>query len=142
MTIKSQHIASETGLCILTVSSVLSKSNYRVSEPIRKKVLPAAHTRSGAAFARSSISDSDCRSPVIEMGTLAAEARKEEEEIKAKGSLITRETCGAPENLRTHEKPESRTLFRHVLFRYYARGNPGLKSMRVWIPYIQSSTPK
>ena len=62
--------------------------------------------------------------PVIEMGGLAAElllkqlaeGRKEEEEIKAKGQLIIRETCGAPEDSRTREEPDSRTLFRRVLF--------------------------
>lgn len=62
--------------------------------------------------------------PVIEMGGVAAElllkqiaeGRKEEDEIKVKGQLIIRETCGAPEANRTHEEPDSRTLFRRVLF--------------------------
>ncbi len=62
--------------------------------------------------------------PVIEMGGVAAElllnqiaeGRKEEEEIKVKGQLIIRETCGAPEAIRTQQEPDSRTLFRRVLF--------------------------
>jgi DNA-binding LacI/PurR family transcriptional regulator len=62
--------------------------------------------------------------PVIEMGGVAAElllkqiseGRKEEEEIKVKGQLIIRETCGAPEASRTKQEPDSRTLFRRVLF--------------------------
>jgi LacI family transcriptional regulator len=62
--------------------------------------------------------------PVIEMGGVAAElllrqiaeGRKEEEEIKVKGQLIIRETCGASEEARTQEEPDSRTLFRRVLF--------------------------
>ena len=62
--------------------------------------------------------------PVIEMGGVAAElllnqiaeGRKEEEEIKVKGQLIIRETCGASEDIRTQEEPDSRTLFRRVLF--------------------------
>jgi len=62
--------------------------------------------------------------PVIEMGGVAAElllkqiaeGRKEEEEIKVKGQLIIRETCGAPEDSRTQQEPDSRTLFRRVLF--------------------------
>jgi DNA-binding LacI/PurR family transcriptional regulator len=62
--------------------------------------------------------------PVIEMGGVAAElllrqiaeGRKEEEEIKVKGQLIIRETCGAPEDIRTQQEPDSRTLFRRVLF--------------------------
>jgi len=62
--------------------------------------------------------------PVIEMGGVAAElllkqlaeGRKEEEEIKVKGQLIIRETCGAPEDRRTQQEPDSRTLFRRVLF--------------------------
>ncbi|HEU4745019.1 MAG TPA: LacI family DNA-binding transcriptional regulator [Anaerolineales bacterium] len=62
--------------------------------------------------------------PVIEMGSVAAElllrqvaeGRKEEEEIKVKGQLIIRETCGAPEASRTQQEPDSRTLFRRVLF--------------------------
>jgi DNA-binding LacI/PurR family transcriptional regulator len=61
--------------------------------------------------------------PVIEMGGVAAElllkqiaeGRKEEEEIKVKGQLIIRETCGAPEESRTQQEPDSRTLFRRVL---------------------------
>ena len=61
--------------------------------------------------------------PVIEMGGVAAElllkqiaeGRKEEEEIKVKGQLIIRETCGAPEASRTQQEPDSRTLFRRVL---------------------------
>ena len=62
--------------------------------------------------------------PVIEMGGVAAElllrqiaaGRKEEEEIKVKGQLIIRETCGTPEAGRTQQEPDSRTLFRRVLF--------------------------
>jgi LacI family transcriptional regulator len=62
--------------------------------------------------------------PVIEMGGVAAElllkqiaeGRKEEEEIKVKGQLIIRETCGAPAANRTRQEPDSRTLFRRVLF--------------------------
>ena len=62
--------------------------------------------------------------PVIEMGGVAAElllkqiaeGRKEEEEIKVKGQLIIRETCGAPEASRTQQEPDSRMLFRRVLF--------------------------
>ena len=62
--------------------------------------------------------------PVIEMGGVAAElllrqiaeGRKEEEEIKVKGQLIIRETCGTPEAERTQQEPDSRTLFRRVLF--------------------------
>jgi len=62
--------------------------------------------------------------PVIEMGGVAAElllkqiaeGRKEEVEIKVKGQLIIRETCGAPEDMRTQQEPDSRTLFRRVLF--------------------------
>ena len=62
--------------------------------------------------------------PVIEMGGVAAElllrqiaeGRKEEEEIKVKGQLIIRETCGTPEADRTQQEPDSRTLFRRVLF--------------------------
>ncbi len=62
--------------------------------------------------------------PVIEMGGVAAElllnqiaeGRKEEEEIKVKGQLIIRETCGTPEASRTQQEPDSRTLFRRVLF--------------------------
>jgi DNA-binding LacI/PurR family transcriptional regulator len=62
--------------------------------------------------------------PVIEMGGVAAElllkqiaeGRKEEEEIKVKGQLIIRETCGAPEASRTQQEPDSRILFRRVLF--------------------------
>ena len=62
--------------------------------------------------------------PVIEMGGVAAElllrqiaeGRKEEEEIKVKGQLIIRETCGAPKASRTQQEPDSRTLFRRVLF--------------------------
>jgi len=60
--------------------------------------------------------------PVIEMGGVAAElllnqiteGRKEEEEIKVKGQLIIRETCGAPESIRTQQEPDGRTLFRRV----------------------------
>jgi len=60
--------------------------------------------------------------PVIEMGGVAAElllnqitdGRKEEEEIKVKGQLIVRETCGAPESIRTQQEPDARTLFRRV----------------------------
>jgi len=62
--------------------------------------------------------------PVIEMGGVAAElllqqvaqGRKEEEEIKVRGKLFIRETCGAPEDRRTPPEPDSRTLFRRVLF--------------------------
>ena len=62
--------------------------------------------------------------PVIEMGGVAAElllkqiaeGRKEEDEIKVKGQLIIRETCGAPEASQTQQEPDSRTLFRRVLF--------------------------
>lgn len=62
--------------------------------------------------------------PVIEMGGVAAElllkqiaeGRKEEQEIKVKGQLIIRETCGAPEASRTQPEPDSRILFRRVLF--------------------------
>src|SRR5215216_5712372 len=62
--------------------------------------------------------------PVIEMGGVAAElllkqvaeGRKEEDEIKVKGQLIIRETCGAPEASRTQAEPDTRTLFRRVLF--------------------------
>jgi LacI family transcriptional regulator len=62
--------------------------------------------------------------PVIEMGGVAAElllnqiseGRKEEEEIKVKGQLIIRETCGAPEASRTQQEADSRTIFRRVLF--------------------------
>lgn len=62
--------------------------------------------------------------PVIEMGGVAAElllkqiaeGRKEEEEIKVKGQLIVRETCGAPAASRTQQEPDARTLFRRVLF--------------------------
>ena len=62
--------------------------------------------------------------PVIEMGGVAAElvlkqiaeGRKEEEEIRVKGQLIIRDTCGAPEASRTQEEPDNRTLFRRVLF--------------------------
>jgi len=62
--------------------------------------------------------------PVIEMGGVAAElllrqiaeGRKEEEEIKVKGQLIIRETCGAPTASRTQQEPDSRILFRRVLF--------------------------
>jgi len=62
--------------------------------------------------------------PVIEMGGVAAElllrqiaeGRKEEEEIKVKGQLIVRETCGTPESSQTHQEPDARTLFRRVLF--------------------------
>ena len=60
--------------------------------------------------------------PVIEMGGVAAElllnqiteGRKEEEELKVKGQLIIRETCGAPESIRTQQEPDTRTLFRRV----------------------------
>ena len=63
--------------------------------------------------------------PVIEMGGVAAElllrqiaeGRKEEEEIKVKGQLIIRETCGTPEVSRTQQEPDPRTLFRRVLFK-------------------------
>ena len=62
--------------------------------------------------------------PVIEMGGVAAalllnqiaEGRKEEEEIKVKGQLIVRETCGAPEALQTQQELDSRRLFRRVQF--------------------------
>jgi DNA-binding LacI/PurR family transcriptional regulator len=62
--------------------------------------------------------------PVIEMGGVAAElllkqiaeGRKEEEEIKVKGQLIIRETCGAPVANQTQQEPDARTLFRRVLF--------------------------
>jgi LacI family transcriptional regulator len=62
--------------------------------------------------------------PVIEMGGVAAElllkqiaeGRKEAEELKVQGQLIIRETCGAPEASRTQQEPDSRTLFRRVLF--------------------------
>ncbi len=62
--------------------------------------------------------------PVIEMGGVAAElllkqiaeGRKEDEEIKVKGQLIIRETCGAPEASQTQQEPDARTLFRRVLF--------------------------
>lgn len=62
--------------------------------------------------------------PVIEMGGVAAElllkqiagGRKEDEELKVKGQLIIRETCGAPEAKRTQQEPDARTLFRRVLF--------------------------
>jgi hypothetical protein len=62
--------------------------------------------------------------PVIEMGGVAAElllnqiaeGRKEEEEIKVKGQLIVRETCGASEALQTQHEPDSRRLFRRVQF--------------------------
>lgn len=61
--------------------------------------------------------------PIISMGRVAAElllkhvaeGRREEEEIKVKGQLIIRETCGAPETSRTKEEPGSQTLFRRVL---------------------------
>ena len=42
MSVKLEDIARETGFSISTVSRVLSNSNYRVSEPIREKVLRAA----------------------------------------------------------------------------------------------------
>src|ERR671925_2334838 len=42
MSIKLEDIAKETGFSISTVSRVLSNSSYRVSEPIREKVLHAA----------------------------------------------------------------------------------------------------
>jgi DNA-binding LacI/PurR family transcriptional regulator len=62
--------------------------------------------------------------PVIEMGGVAAElllkqiaeGRKEEEEVKVKGQLIVRETCGAPVASQTQQEPDARTLFRRVLF--------------------------
>lgn len=62
--------------------------------------------------------------PVIEMGGVAAElllkqiaeGRKEEEEIKVKGQLIIRETCGAPKADRTQQEQDARTLFRRVQF--------------------------
>ncbi len=62
--------------------------------------------------------------PVIEMGGAAAElllkqiaeGRKEEQEIRVKGQLIIRETCGAPEASQTQPEPDSRILFRRVLF--------------------------
>jgi LacI family transcriptional regulator len=62
--------------------------------------------------------------PVFEMGGVAAElllkqiaeGRKEEDEIKVRGQLIIRETCGAPETSRTRPEPDSRILFRRVLF--------------------------
>lgn len=68
--------------------------------------------------------------PVIEMGGVAAElllnqiaeGRKEEEEIKVKGQLIIRETCGAPEACRTREEPDARTLFRRVLLNKQPEG--------------------
>lgn len=61
--------------------------------------------------------------PIIEMGGIAAElllkhiaeGRKEVEEIRVKGQLIIRETCGTPETSRTEEQPDSQTLFRRVL---------------------------
>jgi DNA-binding LacI/PurR family transcriptional regulator len=61
--------------------------------------------------------------PVFEMGKFAAElllkqiaeGRKEEDEVKIKGQLIVRETCGAPEISRTRAEPDSRILFRRVL---------------------------
>jgi LacI family transcriptional regulator len=62
--------------------------------------------------------------PVFEMGRVAAElllkqiaeGRKEEEEIKVKGQLFIRETCGAPETSRTKSESDYRMLFRRVLF--------------------------
>jgi DNA-binding LacI/PurR family transcriptional regulator len=62
--------------------------------------------------------------PVLEMGRTAAEillkqiaeGRKEEDEIKVKGQLIIRETCGSPETNRTKTEPDSKMLFRRVLF--------------------------
>lgn len=42
MSVKLEDIARETGFSISTVSRVLSKSTYPVSEPIREKVLRAA----------------------------------------------------------------------------------------------------
>ncbi|HKY54287.1 MAG TPA: LacI family DNA-binding transcriptional regulator, partial [Anaerolineales bacterium] len=42
MSIKLEDIAKETGFSISTVSRVLSNSSYRVSEPIREKVLRVA----------------------------------------------------------------------------------------------------
>src|SRR5919109_373534 len=44
MSIKLEDIAKETGFSISTVSRVLSNSSYRVSEPIREKVLRVAAT--------------------------------------------------------------------------------------------------
>src|SRR5215210_7879711 len=44
MSIKLEDIAKETGFSISTVSRVLSNSSYRVSEPIREKILLVAAT--------------------------------------------------------------------------------------------------
>jgi LacI family transcriptional regulator len=68
--------------------------------------------------------------PVIEMGGVAAElllkqiaeGRKEQDEIKVRGQLIIRETCGTPESGRTQQEPDSRTLFRRVLFNKQPEG--------------------
>jgi DNA-binding LacI/PurR family transcriptional regulator len=56
--------------------------------------------------------------PLIEMGGAAgelllkqiAEGRKEQEEIKVKGQLIVRETCGADEASRAQQDPDANTL--------------------------------
>lgn len=61
--------------------------------------------------------------PVGEMGKIAAElllkqvkeGRTEEEEIKVQGQLIIRETCGAPEEDRSREEPDPRTISRRIL---------------------------
>lgn len=61
--------------------------------------------------------------PTIDMGTVAAElllkqvaeGRKEEEEIKVKGQLIVRQTCGASAAIRSEKEPDAQTLFRRVL---------------------------
>ena len=61
--------------------------------------------------------------PVYEMGCKAAElllgqitnGREELDEIKIKGQIFIRETCGADESLRTKEESESVTVARRIL---------------------------
>jgi DNA-binding LacI/PurR family transcriptional regulator len=61
--------------------------------------------------------------PVGEMGKVAAElllkqleeGQTEEEEIKVQGQLIIRETCGAPEEDRSRQEPDPRTISRRIL---------------------------
>jgi DNA-binding LacI/PurR family transcriptional regulator len=68
--------------------------------------------------------------PVYEMGRIAtqslleqiAEGREEAEEIKVRGELMVRDTCGADEVLKAREELNPRTAFRRVLLNKQPEG--------------------
>jgi DNA-binding LacI/PurR family transcriptional regulator len=68
--------------------------------------------------------------PVYEMGRVATESlleqiadgHEEMEEIKVRGELIIRDTCGADEASKAKEEPNPRTAFRRILLNKQPEG--------------------